>query len=456
MAEKYVLDVGRGITSKTDKIAIDVSQVSVVDTNSPTGEFIYELAEPYTEAIGEIEVPNTYNDITYIDISSNIDTNSYLQYRQSKTQLEAILQNTNQFSIDSLKTGKILGNPAIDSYDLIQIHDKSRNLLDINTLVMGDYRGDALTIRASTRQEIYLESGEYTLSTNLDLNTYGIAVAILPNKPPSTTYNAIQDFGYVSNQKTTFNVTSDGYVVFTFRKNGNLTFTIDEIKQFAYQFEKGRISTDYVTFKDETYTTLATNDLVYTGVLINTFDTQIGEEAKEQNVFINGEETFKKWARTTIDNVEGAINLQAGEIDTANGRINETNLRIDKDGALLNVLANNSNIDVQYDSEGNPLSGEVREVTTTTGFTFNAEGMTIQDTSSNFKAQHRNTGTYYKDGDTIVGQYTKDGSKQKDLELFGVYYYGKNDLPDDAMFVAQLYIDENGDEGFGHFYNRGD
>lgn len=294
-------------------------------------EVQYVLAEPYTEELGQVDMPSTYKGITYIDILSNINTNSYIQYRQNKTQLEAILQNTNQFSIDSLKTGKILGNPAIDSYDLIQITD------------------------------------------------------------------------------------------------GNKIFK-----------------------------TLATNDLVYTGVLINTFDTQIGEEAKEQNVFINGEETFKKWARTTIDNVEGTLTLQAGQIDEANGKINETNLIIEKDGALLNVLANNSNIDVQYDSEGNPLSGEVREVTTTTGFKFNAEGMTIEDTSSNFKAQHRNTGTYYKDGDTIVGQYTKDGSKQKDLDLFGVYTYGKNDIDDTPMFIAQLFTDGNGEECFGHFYNRGD
>lgn len=296
-------------------------------------EVQYVLATPSLEELGVIEVPKTYEETTYIDISSNIDTNTYLQYRENKTQVEAILGETNQFDIDSLKTGKILGNPAIDSYDLIQIHD---------------------------------------------------------------------------------------------------------------------------TYKDETYTTLATNDLVYTGVLINTFDTQIGEEAKEQNVFVNGEETFKKWARTKIDNVEGKLTLQAGEINKVNGKINSTTLQINSQGALLDVLANKSNIDIEYDSKGNPLNGEVREVTTTTGFKFNAEGMTIEDSSSNFKSLHRNTGVTYYDGTTIVGQYTKDGSKQKDLDLFGVYTYGKNSINEIPMFVAQLYTDGNGEEGFGHFYNRGD
>ena len=294
-------------------------------------EVEYLLQNPYIEELGNVQMPSTYTPSTTIQINTFLDTNTYIKYREKETKLESILNETNNFSIDSFKTGKILGNPAIDSYDLIRI---------------------------------------------------------------------------VDNEKT--------------------------------------------------YTTLATNELTYTGVMINTFDTQIGEEAKEQNVFVNGEETFKKWARTKIDNVEGAISLQAGRIDETNGRIDQTTLDITSQGALLNVIANNSNIDVSYDENGNPISGEVREVTTTTGFKFNAEGMTIEDSSSNFKALHRNTGTYYLDGNTIVGQYTKDGSKQKDLDLFGIYTYGKNNINETPMFIAQLFTDSNGEEGFGHFYNRGD
>lgn len=112
---------------------------------------------------------------------------------------------------------------------------------------------------------------------------------------------------------------------------------------------------------------------------------------------------------------------------------------------VLNIVS--TNID--------KTTGDVREVTTTTGFTFNKDGMEISD-DSGFKGQHTAQGTFYKDGDTIVGQYTKDGSKQKDLELFGTYSYGKTDIDDTPMFVGQLYTDENGDEGFGHFYNGGD
>ena len=289
----------------------------------------YVLATPNTEEITNATIPTTIENKTNVNIILNMLTNSYIKYYEKNTRLEAILNEVNLFSIYSLKTGKILGNPAIDGYDLIQITD------------------------------------------------------------------------------------------------GNKTLT-----------------------------TLATSDLTYNGVLINSFDTQIGEEAKEQNVFINGEETFKKWARTQIDNVEGTITLQAGQINEANGRINETSLQISSQGALLNVIANNSNIDVEYDSEGNPISGEVTEVTTTTGFTFNAEGMSIK--KDDFEILQTPTGAFYKEGENVVGQYTKDGSKQKDLQLFGVYYYGMKDKDDTPMFVAQLYNDANGEECFGHFYNRGD
>ena len=112
---------------------------------------------------------------------------------------------------------------------------------------------------------------------------------------------------------------------------------------------------------------------------------------------------------------------------------------------ILNIIS--TNIDKK--------TGDVREVTTTTGFTFNANGMTIQD-SEGYQASHSTKGTVYKDGDTITGQYTKDGSKQKDLELFGTYSYGKETIDDTPMFVGELYTDENGEECFGHFYNGGD
>lgn len=223
------------------------------------------------------------------------------------------------------------------------------------------------------------------------------------------------------------------------------------------------------------------NDFTSTGICfynlcdryrINVFDTpykciMLNDEANitqglEESIYTpQPEETETEYKHTSSDDrkinqtyiiakknegtIEAVVQAVSGEdgltqrVETVEVKQRATDVRID-------VIS--TNID--------ETTGDVREVTTTTGFKFDAEGMTIEDSTSNFKALHRNDGTYYKEGDSIVGQYTKDGSKQKDLELFGVYYYGKNDFPDTPMFVAQLFTDGDGEEGFGHFYNRGD
>ena len=158
----------------------------------------YESRKPYKigkviyeDGVRKYETAITNYDTLFLDASN--------PYVSSQAQVNSILGEVDEFEIDSLKTGKILGNPAIDAYDLIQIVD-----------------------------------GE------------------------------------------------------------------------------------------NTYTTLATNDLTYTGGLINTFDTQIGEEDREQNVSVTGEATFKKWAKTEINNMDGELTLQAGRIDNVEKEVNPT------------------------------------------------------------------------------------------------------------------------------------
>lgn len=128
--------------------------------------------------------------------------------------------------------------------------------------------------------------------------------------------------------------------------------------------------------------------------------------------------------------------------------VDKVNKRIDAQAEQINLIAGN------FDEDGN-----VTSVRTTSGFTFNADGLNITKTvggvASGYNTQIDNEGTYYKDGDNILGQTTKDGSKFKDMDLYGIYRYGKEDIDDEPMFIAQLYIDENDEEAFGHFYNGG-
>ena len=130
-------------------------------------------------------------------------------------------------------------------------------------------------------------------------------------------------------------------------------------------------------------------------------------------------------------------------------RMRKAELNISSQGAKLDVVS--TNID--------PNTGDITALKTIS-YELNQDGFVIDD-GSGYKAIKNTTGDYYYDNDVMIGKYTKDGSVQKDLSLYGKYYYGVRDnvdvenfTKDDAMFIAELYTDNNGDEGMGHFYNQ--
>ena len=92
--------------------------------------------------------------------------------------------------------------------------------------------------------------------------------------------------------------------------------------------------------------TLATYTMTYNGKIINTYDTQIGEEARTENMSLKqaGEETLKRYVRSEIDEVNGTINLLAGEVhgeDGTGGLYGDTNqLKIDMYGTSGLVQSN--------------------------------------------------------------------------------------------------------------------
>lgn len=206
---------------------------------------------------------------------------------------------------------------------------------------------------------------------------------------------------------------------------------------------------DYEQNQPTIFRTLANNTYTFNGVNRNTFDTQIGLEERTENVTKNSEESFRKYARTNINNLDGQVQLAAGNINDLEGRVETAELNLESQGARLDIVSTN------IDDEGNVLALK------RTNYEFGSDGIIIE--SENYKSIKNTTGDYYYDNDTMIGKYTKDGSVQKDLALFGRYYYGidenldvQNFTKDDAMFVGQLYTDSNNEEGFGHFYNGGD
>ena len=212
-------------------------------------------------------------------------------------------------------------------------------------------------------------------------------------------------------------------------------------KPFLKPGNKIRIYTDTNSYIDS-YVLL--NQFKYDGTLSNVIKCPVltAQEIKtKQNVTLP-----QKLRQTEID-----INKQEGRITEIVGQVNETNEILN--GVIATTTENERKIEVV--STNIDENGEVTSVKTTDGFTFNNNGMNITKSGERYNTQHTYKGSYFKDGETIVGQVDVNGGKFKDMDLYGVYRYGKNSIDDEPMFIAQLYTDSNNEECFGHFWNGG-
>lgn len=201
-----------------------------------------------------------------------------------------------------------------------------------------------------------------------------------------------------------------------------------------------------VQIGDKTYSCIMFNDEVnVTHGLVENIYTDLPEQSETDYKKADKTDRRIKQAYILVDKqnqtIQSVVADTANMNDILNGVVTEqtnTNLRID-------VIS--TNIDE---------NGEVTSVRTTNGFTFDSNGLNISTSENDYNTQINNEGTYYRDGDTILGQTTKDGSKFKDMDLFGTYRYGKENIDDEPMFIGHLYTNENGEVGFGHFYNGGE
>lgn len=90
---------------------------------------------------------------------------------------------------------------------------------------------------------------------------------------------------------------------------------------------------DYEFVNDENtivFRTLANNTYTYTGVHRNEFDTEIGEEARTENVSLNSEETFRRYAKTEIDNLNNSVKIVVGEINETNEKLGVIEASVDE------------------------------------------------------------------------------------------------------------------------------
>ena len=182
-----------------------------------------------------------------------------------------------------------------------------------------------------------------------------------------------------------------------------------------------------ITDGENTYKTLATHQLVYNGTMIQTFETEISEKLKSENVTKNSEPTFKKWARTTIDAVNAEVKITTGKVTTVENAVNNNyNEIIGKFGDYApksdlitieeSVTQLQTNTYTKTEINTKLTDGSVTKVSTTAG-TFDENGMTIEKTNAKTK------GNFNEKGVTVIDA---TGSTNTEL-LFAGYDEGLNE-----------------------------
>lgn len=173
---------------------------------------------------------------------------------------------------DKLTGDAVAGEMIVDSIE-------TKNMFNKYSIVAGDITKYQPTVRLSSRQEIWLEAGTYTISCENIVSPIRYAVLVQNTGiPPLGSYPTyILDSGWKTSTSYTFTIATAGWCTIVFSKENNATLTVDDVIGLNWQLEKGSSATSYTSYqnldeKDSGWqiATLTTNFNVYNSDSKNT------------------------------------------------------------------------------------------------------------------------------------------------------------------------------------------
>ena len=114
-----------------NELTIQSVPIDLVE-NYTNGERFKIARVVYEDAIRKYENPSENESID----GDNLYLNTANPYISSQEQVDAIYEIVKDFEINSFKTGKVIGNPAIDKYDIIEIVDEENTFRTFATYNM--------------------------------------------------------------------------------------------------------------------------------------------------------------------------------------------------------------------------------------------------------------------------------------------------------------------------------
>lgn len=359
-------------------------------------------------------------------------------------------------------------------------------IVDSNQFVNGEQYGDVVaqasgingmfaTTNSNDKLEfIFTNETNETIEDYIELNnkrdTHPITSVLVATSEDLETAGAVSKDEALIEQygEHWLKVYSYGFAYSTIKCQQLVEAIFNQVKGFGYSSFKSEYSfLPYLSLGDKIKLKNKDGSLVNSVIL--RYETNYDEITFEAPSIINASvdyelpetpEIIAKKAMIKVDQETGEILSQVEDVqEDINGdngllqRVSAVETKQTATDLTINVIS--KNID--------RTTGEIREVATSNGYKFSSDGLSIYTDRESYNSLINNKGTYYKDGDRILNQTTKDGSIIKDLVLYGKYYYGvdenlevDNFKKDDAMFVAQKVTDSNNEECFSHFYNGGE
>lgn len=316
------------------KFDIYYNAEDVIEENDGKATMIQILQDICEKCGVELGTTSFINQDTEVSVWDNtVTARQYVMYIAEKAgsiatisrdgKLLLIPINANQLTSFELNTGLIESYTEDDKFSIARVvYEDAIRKYEYGTI--------------PTREEIEAEITYPSLEIYPSLETY-----------PSDTF---ENVWYKARQKTTLYISSSNPYITDTSEIENIYNSIKDFALCGLKITKiiGNPALDpydliTFTYKGKTYTTFAQNTLTYNGVIIQSFETNIGTlEKAQENVTINTQQARWKKVYTEIDQMSGDIKFYTSEVSTASATANN---------ASEGVKTINENLDNYYTIE---------------------------------------------------------------------------------------------------------
>ena len=365
--------------------------------------------------------------------------NSANPYITSDTQVEDILEKLQNFEIDSITTKRVLGNPAIDPYDIIEVYNDLDGTNDVAFRTLGN---TSYTFNGVHRDSFNTQIGREERTENVSKNSneakFKRAFTEIDNVEGTVRINT-------SNIET-INATANNAIEGVGEINRNLAnyYTIEQTNDLISEASQGITNTFQTSgganiFRN-TGLWFATNDSnnpyeFWTGKVVKISENKAANRSalllqnntlEQQEEVPNGKYSiaFKYKKLIAVSNIKAIINGTEYSLESPSGSEDlEFEIILDVTSQYINIkfVSDTDNAAIVYDlmvNYGQKMAYSQNQNETTTDTVNISKGITItsSDTNTRFKADSDGTRIFNTETNEIKSEFTDKGLMTDELE----------------------------------------